>query len=522
MNQRKRYSGNKKLRHFRIFSAVAVFFCFLYVFLGSGPHRQILADGLLWFQFAPSAIRFFYSAILPTSCGFLVVLLLTLLWGRLYCSVLCPLGLWQDLIIFLKRRLSGSNKGCYSYRKASLGIRYVIFSCVILSAIWGLVSVLNFLEPYSIFGRIVSLIIKPVILVIKNGLAALLNRCDLHWLRVETISPIPWVVLGVTLVFVVGITALSLWRGRYYCNTLCPVGTILGWINRISFLKVRIRPEACTACGRCERICPAECIDAAAKAIDSSRCISCFDCLAVCPASAVVYGRISGKEKNIQTDPSRRRLISGAVLSGGVLALLPLSLPTADRMQDGSSPVMPPGTGNDKRFCDLCVGCGLCVSICPEGVLRSSLYDYGLKGLLMPVMDYRQGYCSYTCNLCGQVCPTGAIQKWTLSEKQQVQMGKAHLVESRCVVHSKHEDCGACAEACPTRAVYTIKHDNVLYPYTNTDLCTGCGACEHMCPVSPKAIIVAGSSQQGRVPKSASQTPSEPAKPISTVQDFPF
>jgi len=520
-----RIPTKKKLKFFRILFASFVLTCFLLVFLGSEKFTQALADKLLFLQFTPSAVKFFLAAGGIASFGFLFILLLTILFGRVYCSFLCPLGILQDIVIFIRRKFGGKNED-RGYRRKPGWMRYFILTAVALSVVPGTASLIKLLDPYSIFGRVAAVFFKPVSAGGRNLLAGLLERFEIYWLWHQSIPPISVGMFVVTFVFFAAIVVLAIRRGRLYCNTICPVGTLLGIVSRWSLLKVQVRQDMCVSCGKCEKICRAECIDIANKRIDTSRCVGCFDCMAVCPESAVGYLHSIEKRPKELINHSRRRLIAGSVLSGGVLALAPALVRAAiknNNQDNRQHPVMPPGAVDRERFCDGCIGCGLCVSICPEKVIKQSFLEYGLAGLMVPVLDYRNGYCDYECNLCGLVCPSGAIKKLKLAEKQRVQIGQVRLLKDRCIVHTRHEDCGACAEACPRRAVYTVERNNVRYPEINAELCIGCGVCQNMCPVMPKAIIVDGVAVQGRAKKPFYDAkPAPDAKPEDIDESFPF
>ena len=297
---------------------------------------------------------------------------------------------------------------------------------------------------------------------------------------------------------------LAALRGRLYCTTLCPVGAALGIVSRFSPARIRITANPCTSCGRCARRCRAECITVerdGAPVIDGSSCVVCLECVSVCPEGALRYGfpaaakaeSPAGVPVPVAVPGSGRR---GFLAAGGAaavsLAAYPLRVPAARFLQVAEpTPVTPPGSLGLEAFTGRCTGCHLCVTACPTGVLRPSDGEYGAKGIFQPRMDYLHGYCDYDCTTCSTVCPNGAIRPVAVEDKRLLQIGVVTLYKRRCVVYLRGEECGACAELCPTHAAYTVERDGILYPETDDSLCIGCGACEFACPQDPKAIEVA-------------------------------
>lgn len=499
------------LRKIRIGIALVVIATFSALFLGADRLARVLP--LSDFQFVPSLLKFMLAGGGIASLGFALILVLTLLLGRVYCASLCPLGVAQDGPSLLANRWlakRGKRSGKYRYSPPRSALRYAVLLGTVLFALMGSLTIVNLLDPYSLFGRIVVSVFSPVLSFWNNQLVSLLARVDIYALpAVSRIHPsFPMLLFSFGFAVTLGLSAFR--YGRVYCNTLCPVGALLGLISRVSFWRVSLNEESCTACGRCERICRAACIDSANKSIDVSRCVSCFDCLDSCPQGAIRYAF----QQNLATElqPNRRRFLLGSVAAGStILSGLPLrsvsrqspswhahassgSLQIAER----TIPVTPPGSQNIDRFAERCSACHLCVRTCPTSVLQPAWFEYGLRGMLQPTMNYQAGYCDYECRDCGQVCPTGAIAPLALEEKQLTQIGNVQLIKKRCIVYKDEKECGACAEVCPTHAVYTELRENISSPELKVEHCLGCGRCEFVCPQWPKAIFVQGSPEHGQ------------------------
>lgn len=525
---------NSGIRHVRQGVALLVIVLCLFVFLSSTDLAVALARKVFFFQFTPSIIEFLLNAGGITAIGFLIIIALTLLFGRVYCACLCPSGILQDGISWLRRIVR--KKPNYHYLKPRPGVRYGILGIVTFTTLAGSLAFLNLFDPYSLFGRVATTLFLPVVIAGNNFLAAVLARFDIYAVPLRTSPPI-FLPLVVIMLMIFGLlTVMALFWGRQYCNTLCPVGTLLGLLSRFALCRIRLNSATCIACNRCERVCRSGCLDIANKQVDASRCVACFDCLMVCPNASLAYRAAPAQEREL--DPSRRKFLIKTASAAGAVALTGLSLrslarpllswersPLAQRqpLQDNSIPIVPPGAKSIERFAASCIGCHLCVSACPTHVLQPARGKYGLQGVLQPTMNYWAGYCDYECNRCGEVCPTSAIAPLPLDTKQLTQIGTVKLIEARCIVYDRKEECGACVEVCPTHAVYGEEVDRLLHPHLKIEHCIGCGRCENVCPQNPRAIFVEGVREHAQAqppfyrdhPEIESGEPPEP-------QDFPF
>lgn len=460
-------------------------------------------------------------AILALNLGVVVLLvILTLLFGRVYCSVICPLGIFQDVMARLGKM---SRKNRYSYSPERKVLRYTFFVLFIATLVGGVSSVAGILEPYSSFGRIASNLFAPVYAWGNNLLAYVSEHIGSYafYPREVWIKGIGTFVVAVVTFVVLAVLA---WRnGRTYCNTVCPVGTLLGLLSRWSVFAPVIDTEKCISCNICSRNCKSACIDIANHRIDYSRCVVCMDCIDVCPKDAVSF-RLRSKakaaagaasDKGAAAKPaaakgagkapdavSRKGFITGAGLlavsavraqemkvDGGFAEIIAKKVPKRETR------IVPAGAQSLRHLAAHCTGCQLCVEACPNGVLRPS---GGLITLLQPEMGFERGYCRPECVACSEVCPTDAIVKITVPEKSSIQVGHAVWIRENCIVLRDEQDCDNCARHCPTDAITMVPSDpdnrrSRKIPAVNVERCIGCGACENLCPSRPfSAIYVEG------------------------------
>lgn len=521
---------NKNLKRLRII--ISLFFLItlgLFFLDFAGIFSSKFIKGVTFLQFIPSALKFFniFSFI---AIGFIIILVLTFLFGRVYCSTICPLGIFQDVISYLKRKIKKRSR--YKYLKAYSWIRYSILGISIALLFFGSILAVALLDPYSIFGRIVSDLFRPLLTEGNNLLAGALNSMDIYALYKVDLQPVHLEVILIPIVFLILVVWMSLTNGRLYCNTVCPVGTFLGFLSKFSLYKIRLNPTTCTKCGLCEKACKGGCIETTTQKVDFTRCVGCFNCLEVCPFSSAEYAindiykkpgnQLSTSEDS--TDTGKRKFLGGLIfflfgISNFSKAQELVSY-NATTPVKRKNPISPPGAQTTERFNEACTACHLCVNICPTQVLQPSVLEYGLRGLMQPRLDNHAGFCNYDCILCSEVCPTGAILPIKLEDKKLTQLGKAVFVKENCIVETEGTDCGSCAEHCPTKAVRMVDYkNNIRIPEVNEDICIGCGACEYACPTHPyKAIYVEGHPVHTR----AQKPKQEKLKEVEHEDDFPF
>jgi ferredoxin len=496
----------RRLRTIRAAVAAAVFVPAALMFLDAGrllpaPVAPLVA-GL---QLVPAVLR-------RSAAVVLILVGTTLLLGRVYCSTLCPLGTLQDLLIRAGDRLHRRGRHRFQYLPPRRGLHLGLAAAVTVAALLGATSALGLLEPYSLFGRIVSALARPPALWSVNGIARLLARGHVYAIQPVPAPAVTGGAVAVALVSLAVVVALSLRRGRRFCNLLCPAGALLRLASLRPAMGVSLDEARCNGCGVCEKACKAGCIDAGRRRVDLDACVGCFVCLDVCPRGGVRYGlprRAPAapaaercEPQGPPADAGRRVLLQAAALAPAAALLAPARARSAADPRDARPPITPPGSYQRGHFTDHCTACHLCVVACPTQVLRPSLLEYGAAGLLQPRLVYDAGACVHECHRCAEVCPTGAIRPLPMAEKKLVQVGRARFVKADCVVETKKKACGACAEHCPTKAIAMVPYPGgepgLRIPEVNEEACIGCGACEHPCPVEPrKAIWVEARSPHG-------------------------
>lgn len=447
----------------------------------------------------------FLPAVLALNFGVVIALvLLTLLMGRIYCSVICPLGVLQDIFGWFGKK---AKKNRYTYSKPLNLLRYVMLGVLVVALVAGVGSIAALIAPYSAFGRIASTFLAPVYQWGNNLLASWAESVDSYAFYSVDIWWKGGITFIVALVTLIVLFVLAFKNGRTYCNTICPVGTVLGFLSRFSYFKPVIDTSKCNGCGLCAKNCKASCIDSKNHAIDYSRCVVCLDCIDKCRQGAIKYVPRSKAQQAAPTgasaDKGRRAFITTTALMAGT------SIAHAQKVKmDGGfatiedkkipnreTPLTPPGSLSARNLAQHCTACQLCISACPNQVLRPSS---DLSNFMQPVTSFERGYCRPECVKCSEVCPTGAIKPITKEEKTAIQIGHAVWIADNCVVNRDNEKCDNCFRHCPTGAIQMVAKDpndkkSPKIPVINTERCIGCGACENLCPSRPfSAIYVEG------------------------------
>ena len=435
------------------------------------------------------------------------LLVLTLVCGRIYCSIICPLGIMQDIFGWLGKK---QKKNRYTYSKELRWLRYPVLVVFVVLLLAGIGTLFQLLAPYSTFGLIATNVLQPIWIAGNNVLASIAEYYDSYAFYHKDIWLHSLLSLIISLVLLVILAVLAWRNGRTYCNTICPVGTFLSFFSRFSFLKIHFDEEKCRNCSLCSKNCKSACIDFKTHTVDYSRCVVCGNCIESCKFGALSYSRPSRdsrlsrdtRDSSPESDGRRAFMISSGLLATAALAQ------QKDKIMDGGlaeiedkvaperqTPLTPPGSQSMRNFDQRCTGCQLCISNCPNDVLRPS---DDLLHLMMPTMSYERGYCRPECNTCSEVCPAGAIKPLAHELKASTQIGHAVFIKKNCVAINDGVECGNCARHCPVGAIDMVPsnpddEESPYIPAVNESRCIGCGACEYLCPARPfSAIYVEG------------------------------
>jgi MauM/NapG family ferredoxin protein len=461
----------------------------------------------LFFRFDPLILAANLITFSPLVAGLfwsLTFVALTLILGRFFCGWVCPLGTTLDGARRLLFRPRPDQGVAARWRRAKYYLLLSLLSGALLS-----VNLLGLFDPLSLLYRTLAIVLYPAfgygvehtsLAFYHLGPPFTYLSEPVYWFFKATLLPFqPLVYLSpfLTLTLFGLVVAAERVDQRFWCRALCPLGALYGLLARFS--RLRRRPTAlCPDCGECAETCKMAAFAAGMPARhENAECQLCLRCLARCQKDDRVSFTMRSRAPRAPLDLGRRQVIT-AVAAGAALAPM-VRLGSLARQPDEFL-IRPPGAQKEGEFLSRCIRCGQCLKVCLTNGLQPVFWEAGLEGFYTPRLIPRMGYCSYSCNLCGQVCPTGAIPHLPLPAKQAADLGVAFINPSRCIPYTEATDCLVCEEHCPVspKAINFLEQEGttpqgervrIKVPVVDPDRCTGCGQCEHVCPVGGAAAI---------------------------------
>jgi MauM/NapG family ferredoxin protein len=489
-----------KDRYWRLLrSAVQGIFLAIFLFLFLGTVRGGLAPEIanLFPRLDPltGLVNFLSTkTFIAGSALALITVALTLVFGRAWCGWICPMGTTLDL--FHPRRWKNTPP---AIAETARGIKHFLLITILASALLGSLW-LMFLDPITIMIRTLTEAVYPALDRIVTAVETAAYAVPALQPAISAFDPMlrplllpakPAFTAGGVLIaaFFAGILALNYFAPRFWCRYLCPLGSMLGLISKVAVFRREIAPGGCNDCGACARVCPTGTIRIDKNlASDPAECTMCLDCVSACPRSGQSFPAHLRPAGWNTYDPGRRQALAAIGAAIGGVALL-----RTDQYLRRDLPhlLRPPGA-RENDLLSKCIRCGECVRICPTGVLHPAVAEAGVEGFWTPILIPRAGFCQYTCNTCGQICPVEAIPSLPLAVKQTQVMGSAYVDKNRCIAWSDHQFCLVCEEMCPLpEKAITVDRSEFSggAPVVDRTRCIGCGTCEFKCPVNGEAAI---------------------------------
>lgn len=511
--------NSKILQRLRIGAQILFTFLFFYLLIHAGR------SGTSSFKFTET---FFYFDPLHLILNFisthkiigifllsLIPLVLTLFLGRFFCGWICPMGAIHQFFTWIFHKHRKKKKEWHSVHKPLLKLKYVILILVVTFAIMG-TQVGGWLDPFSLLTRSSATVINPAAnYAINHTLKAGANDTGLV---AKTIKPAYRFARNNVLknkqryhtqTLIIGLLffafiMLNLYRRRFFCNHLCPLGALYGLISKFSIFNLKTNSK-CVSCELCAKNCTYN--GSPFKDYMKSECVVCFNCTSDCPHDAIDVKFLPPKKENVTQISLGRRKVIGSLTSGIFLGTLPNIAKAAKKKAHPFC--RPPGSVAEKDFLAKCIRCGECMQVCPTNFLQPALFQTGVGGIWTPILDPYTGYCEFECNKCTQVCPTKAIEPLTIKEKKEFKIGTAVIDRNRCYTYADGYNCAVCEEHCPVpdKAIRFREVDvwnfegklvKVKQIYVIPDLCTGCGICENVCPRIDKPGILLSAEEEQR------------------------
>ncbi len=443
----------------------------------------------------------------------LLIIGVTLLFGRVFCNWICPYGSLHQFVGWLFNVGSGKQRIDSNRYHNLYFFKYAILIVFLILASMGALQI-GLLDPICLMYRTFATVVTPAadmgITIAGNGLTSAGLPLDLTGLKfkpgVDDRIFVGSFWVGLMIMTLVGANIVI---PRFFCRVLCPLGALLGVISRFSLFRINRDVHKCTDCNLCLTRC-----EGAADPMGQvrlSECFSCMNCIDDCPEDALSFSmvRLDTKQVVAAPDMSRRKLLFASVT--GVLAYPMIkNHGTNTDLTFSRDLIRPPGSVEEDDFLAKCIKCDQCINACPTNVLQpASFKEGGIEAVWTPVLNFNIAHCQLKCTMCSEVCPTGAIKKITVEEKLgkgafekdgPIRLGTAFFDRGRCLPHAMDIPCVVCEEVCPTspKAIQTKDEEakdvygNVVVlnkPFMVPDLCIGCGICEAECPIKDERAV---------------------------------
>lgn len=439
------------------------------------------------------------------------LIVITFIFGRVFCNWACPFGTLHQFVGWLFNT-HASNKQIESNRyHPTQYLKYALLIVLLIMASLGALQI-GLLDPIVIMYRAFTTFFAPASDMLVDSISNA-GAIDSGW--VDRLKFAPGVESRIFVgsfwvgIFFLLFVVLNLWKPRFFCRFLCPLGAFLGSISTYSLFRINRLVDKCTDCN----LCLLRCEGAAdpQSQVRVSECFSCMNCIDDCPEDALEFKMIGLDKKQVVSKPeiSKRRLLLAGV--AGVVAF-PMLRNNGLATDENFSPDMirPPGSVAEPEFLEKCIKCDQCINVCPTNVLQpATLKEGGIETLWTPVMNFNIAHCQLKCTLCSEVCPTGAIRKISVAEKLgkgefeekgPISLGTAFIDTTRCLPWANQVPCVVCEEVCPVAPKAIQAYDEEVKdvfgnmvvlnkPYIVPDLCIGCGICQAECPVQDRPAV---------------------------------
>ncbi len=444
-------------------------------------------------------VPFLVKAFVPRLFAGIVLIILTVLLGRFFCGYICPMGTTLDLV----RKIIPVAARQTALAPSLSTAKYWIVCAITIASICG-VNSFFWGSPIALITRFYALLIAPFLALLGSmglhefrDVFASYNMLDLAYLH---ITPRVYHTVYFVAAFFALLFMLEKIRPRFWCRYLCPAGAVLGLCSLRPLLRRKV--DGCIECKKCLKTCPTGAITNNGMATKHAECIACRTCVDVCPTKAVSFSCKHNKKalsrQSYQSPLPSRRAFVGATFTGvGLAALSSIDAgsffaQTSRRTDSQHGLIRPPGAQPEPRFLELCIRCGACMKACPSNGLQPTWLVAGFTGIFSPILQSRIGACEPECNVCGQVCPTGAIMALPLEDKEVAKIGTAVVNKNTCLAFAENKTCVVCQEVCPYGAVdlKILEYGKVATPTIAVNRCFGCGFCERHCPVQVPAITI--------------------------------